>query len=159
MLVVLWSSACGISRPAPAPVPIEGSVSDVVALAGRWSGRYWSEEEVRHGALTFRLREGSDTAYGEVEMSFAPALRLYGESSEEPLPRTPCTTLDIAVVRVAATTVRGTLAPYWDPDCDCRTRTVFEGVVIGDSIAGTFSSRRESWEMPLLTGRWFAVRQ
>ena len=92
-------------------------------------------------------------------MTFSPALRLYGESGKEPLSRGQCTTLDIALVRVAEDAVRGTLAPYWDPDCDCRTRTTFEGKVMGDSIPGTFSSRRESADMPILTGRWFAVRQ
>lgn len=155
-LAVLWSG-CGVS-PAPAPIPIEGPRADLAALTGNWSGRYWSDRETRHGTLIFRLRSGSDTAHGEVEMTFAPALRLYGESAGEPQ-RKPCTILDITVVRVAGHTVRGTLAPYWDPDCDCRTRTVFEGELMGDSIAGTFRSRREAQGMPVLTGRWFAVRE
>jgi hypothetical protein len=67
--------------------------------------------------------------------------------------------LDVAVVRLSGARLRGTLAPYWDPDCDCRTHTVFEGELTGDSIAGTFSSRRESTNMPLLTGRWLVVRE
>ena len=91
-------------------------------------------------------------------MGFAPGLRLYGESAKSTLSRSPCTILDIAVVRMAGDSVRGTMAPYWDPDCDCRTHTVFEGKLIGDSVAGTFSSRRELTNMPLLTGEWFAVR-
>jgi hypothetical protein len=92
-------------------------------------------------------------------MSFAPALALYGEKTDGELARIPCTTMDITVVRVSGNTIRGHLAPYWDPDCDCRTRTVFEGELLGDSVAGTFSSRRESGSMPPLTGRWFAVRE
>jgi hypothetical protein len=149
---------CGIS-PSPAPVPVEGTSADLAAIAGEWSGRYWSDSTARHGTLIFRLRAGSDTAYGEIEMSFSPALYLYGEPAEAPLRRKPCTTLDVAVVRLAGDSVRGTLAPYWDPDCDCRTHTVFVGRLRDDSIAGTFSSRRESADLPLLRGHWFAVRE
>ena len=155
--VGLWLGACGIS-PSPGPVPLEGPKQDLQALAGEWSGRYWSEGS-RHGTLTFRLRAGSDTARGEVNMSFAPALELYGERPEEDLSRAPCTTLDITIVRVRGATVRGSLAPYWDPDCDCRTRTVFEGQLTGDSVGGTFTSRRESSDVPALTGSWFVVRE
>lgn len=157
-LTLLSSVACVVS-PTPAPVPVEGASADLAALAGEWSGLYWSDSVARHGTLVFRLRPGSDTAYGEVEMRFTPALRLYGEPAETPLRQAPCTTLDLAVVRMAGDTVRGTLAPYWDPDCGCRTHTVFVGEVIADSIAGTFSSRRESADLPLLTGHWFAVRE
>jgi hypothetical protein len=156
-VVVLLTAACGMS-PAPPPVPVEGAPADLATLAGEWSGRYWGEGEARYGTLTFRLRAGADTARGQVEMSFSPALRLYGESKEEPLSRTPCTTIDIAIVRVQGNTVRGTLAPYWDPDCECRTRTVFEGEVMRDSIAGTFTSHREVESAPVLKGIWFAVR-
>ncbi len=155
---ILYGSGCG-PPPALAPVPVEGTQVDLAAIAGEWSGRYWGDSVARHGTLTFRLRPGADTAYGEIEMNFAAGLRLYGESAEAPLRRSPCTTLDVAVVRMAGNTVRGTLAPYWDPDCDCRTHTVFEGELTGDSIAGTFSSRREAANMPLLTGRWFVVRE
>jgi len=156
-LAVLWTAACGMS-PAPAPVPVEGAQPDLATLAGQWSGRYWGEGTSRYGTLDFNLRAGADTARGEVRMSFAPALRVYGEPKDEPLSRSPCTTIDIAIVRVEGNTVRGTLTPYWDPDCECRTRTVFEGAVIGDSIAGTFTSRREIESAPVLKGRWFAVR-
>ncbi|MEO6057731.1 MAG: hypothetical protein ABIQ49_12910, partial [Gemmatimonadales bacterium] len=57
------------------------------------------------------------------------------------------------------TMLRGTLAPYWDPDCDCRTRTVFEGALVQDHIAGTFTSRREAGGGIPLTGSWFADRR
>jgi hypothetical protein len=156
-LAMLLTTACGMS-PAPAPVPVEGAQTELATLAGRWEGRYRGEGESRYGTVAFMLRAGADTARGEVHMTFAPSLRLYGEPKEDPLARTPCTTIDIAVVRVEGNTVRGTLAPYWDPDCECRTRTVFEGEVRGDSIAGTFTSRREVESAPVLKGRWFAVR-
>jgi hypothetical protein len=96
--------------------------------------------------VTFRLRAGEDTARGEVEMTFSPA-------------REFCRTIEIAVVRVQGNQIRGTLAPYWDPDCDCRTRTVFEGELAREHIAGRFTSRRETDSAHPVTGEWLADRQ
>jgi hypothetical protein len=142
----------------PAPVPLEGSRGDLSALAGTWTGEYWSEMSGRRGRVEFRLRSGADTAYGEVEMMFSPALRVYDDESRDPaLHREPCTVIDITVVRIAQRKIRGTLAPYWDPDCDCRARTVFEGELVGDHVAGTFTSRRDADSIPV-TGDWFANR-
>ena len=38
------------------------------------------------------------------------------------------------LVRVERDEVQGTIAPYWDPDCNCRAQTEFEGKVSGDEI-------------------------
>jgi hypothetical protein len=142
----------------PAPVPVEGSRGDLSALAGTWTGEYWSEASGRRGRVEFRLRSGADTAYGQVEMMFSPALRVYDdEACDAALHREPCTVIDITVVRIAKLTIRGTLAPYWDPDCDCQARTVFEGELAGDHVAGTFTSRRDADSIPV-TGDWFANR-
>jgi hypothetical protein len=60
---------------------------------------------------------------------------------------------------VEAGAIRGTLAPYWNPACDCRTVSVFEGVLDGSRISGTFVTRRESGEVVLSSGRWRVERQ
>jgi hypothetical protein len=92
-------------------------------------------------------------------MTFVPALELYGEEGgARELPRQPCTTIDIAVVRVEDGSIRGTLAPYWNPACDCRTVSVFEGRRTDGRIAGTFVTRREGGEAVLSTGRWQVER-
>ena len=157
--MLIGGAACRAPRPA-GPVPVEGTATDRSSLAGRWEGRYWSEDTGRRGRVTFRLRAGRDTARGEVEMTFSPALHLYGEGEvEEPgVRRQPCTSIDIEVVRIEQQRIRGTLVPYWDPDCDCQTWTVFDGELVDDHIAGTFTSRRAASE-PEVTGRWFADRQ
>lgn len=146
--------------PRAAPVPVQGTRADLSALAGTWAGRYWSEATGRHGEVTFRLRAGADTAHGEVEMTFSRSLRLYGDAEvDDPaLRRQPCTTIDIAIVRIEGSRLRGTLAPYWDPDCDCRVRTVFDGELAGDHIAGAFSTRRDA-DTASATGLWFADRE
>ncbi|HEY9442945.1 MAG TPA: hypothetical protein VIQ25_06895 [Gemmatimonadales bacterium] len=148
--------------PQATPVPMEGTPTDLSALTGTWIGSYRSESTGRHGAVTFRLRAGEDTARGEVEMTFSPALALYGQTrqaDDEPPEGEFCRTIDIAIVRVKGNQIRGTLAPYWDPDCDCRTHTVFEGEVRREHIAGRFTSQRETDAAHAVTGEWFADRQ
>jgi hypothetical protein len=149
------------------PVPVLGSEAERRLLSGEWNGRYWSEATGRHGTIKFSLGERADTGFGEVEMTFSPALRLAQDadsvnaskrSSDRPAPK-PCTTVDISVVKIEADQVRGTMAPYWDPDCNCRARTVFDGKVSGNKITGTFTTRRESSDRRLLTGEWRVERE
>lgn len=154
---------------APAgPVPVKGARDEVRALSGQWSGHYWSKATGRRGTIRFSLAEPADTGYGEVEITFSPSLSLAGAaakadalkpfSADEPAP-TSCTVIDITLVRVESRHIRGTMAPYWDPDCNCRARTVFEGELSGDRVTGTFSSRRESSDRRILTGRWQVDRE
>lgn len=158
-LLGLVAGASCHAPPRGAPVPIQGPQADLSALAGTWAGRYRSEATGRHGAVTLRLRAGADTAYGAVEMTFSRALRLYGDDGGDPaLRREPCTAIDIEFVRIEGSKLRGTLAPYWDPDCDCRARTVFEGELVGNHIAGTFTSRRDA-DTAAVRGSWFADRE
>lgn len=160
LLLPALLAGCGKADPG-APVPVEGSPPELVSLAGSWTGRYWSDrgQGKGHGTIRFDLAAGADTAHGQVEMTFAPALRLYGEGgAEQELARRPCTTIDIAVVRVELGAIRGTMAPYWHPACDCRVSSVFEGRLQGSEITGSFVTRRESGGAVLSTGRWRVER-
>ena len=159
LLILLTSSACRITPPAAA-VPVQGAHEDVQVLSGEWSGRYWSRTIGRHGTIRFVLPEHADTGYGEVEITFSPSLHLLREAGtkDEPTPDT-CTVLDIKLVRVEGNRLRGTMAPYWDPDCDCEARTTFEGRISGDRIDGTFSTQRASSDRRILTGKWQATRE
>ena len=145
--------------PAASPVPMQGTDEQIQALSGEWTGRYWSQETGRHGTIRFTLPERADTGFGEVEITFSPTLHMLsaGSNGEAAQPK-PCTTIDIRVVRVEAERVEGTMAPYWDPDCDCRAQTVFEGKLSGNRIEGSFSTRRESADRRTLTGKWLAER-
>jgi hypothetical protein len=148
--------------PQASPVPLEGTAGDLSILTGTWAGTYRSEVTGRHGAVTFRLRAGEDTARGQVEMTFSPALALYGDTrpaDDASAGGEFCRTIDIAVVRVKGNQIRGTLAPYWDPDCECRTHTVFEGTVQRAHIAGRFTSQRETDPAHPVTGEWFVDRR
>ena len=158
VLLAGFAAAC-VVRQSAGPVPVEGPRAGLDSLSGEWSGEYWTTGPGRRGTLRFTLPIGADTAYGEVEMTFSPSLRLYGDSGGAELKRKPCTVVDIAVVRLEGLKVRGTLAPYWDPDCDCRALTVFEGQLSSDRVEGTFTSRSGPSEPPRLTGHWFADRK
>jgi hypothetical protein len=148
-----------MGRPAT-PVPVQGTEEEVSALSGEWTGRYSSKATGRHGTIRFNLPEQADTGFGEVEITFSPSLHLLLEDTEEnKLEPKPCTVIDITVVRVEGGRVLGTMAPYWDPDCDCRARTVFEGKVSGDRMTGTFTTQRASSDRRLLNGEWQATRE
>ena len=149
----------GCVSPPAAPVPVQGTKSELNALAGDWAGHYRSEDTGRHGAIRFNLPEQADTGHGEVEITFSPALRMLQSIEEHEDEPKPCTILDITLVQVEGGRVRGTMAPYWDPDCDCRAQTVFEGKLSSDRIRGTFTSRRASTDRRLLTGEWEVVRK
>ena len=158
IMMLVLALACWVQAP-PASVPVEGSQPQLDSLSGDWSGTYRASGASRHGVLRFILRPGADTAYGEVEMTFSPSQRLYGDPPEESMPRTPCRVLDIALVRMDEGTVRGTLAPYWDPDCPCQAVALFEGRLTGpDQVEGTFTSHRAPDGPVLLSGRWMAER-
>ena len=158
-LMAALTLACGLQPPAGA-VPLAGSRAQLDSLSGSWSGSYRATGASRHGVLRFQLRPGADTAYGEVEITFARALRLYGDDPDEPLPHGPCRVLEIALVRIEGGAVRGALAPYWDPDCECRTMSMFEGRLVGpDRVEGTFTSRSEPEGPVRVSGRWSADRR
>ena len=160
LLALAGAGACGRMAPAGAPIPVEASAADRVALTGKWTGSYRLEGNAGYGRISFELPAGADSARGQVEMDFSPALRLYGRSPEgRELDPQPCTTLDISVVRVATDSVHGTLAGYWNPSCDCRTRAVFEGGLAGGRIDGVVSVMLESGDSVLAKGRWTVRRR
>jgi hypothetical protein len=164
---IIVVSSCRMIPPAP-PVPVQGIDADIRLLAGQWTGRYWSQATGRHGTIRFKLPEHADTGFGEVEITFSPSLRLAREASRFDDPKQwaaeevdpgRSTVIEITFVKVEAGQVRGTMIPYWDPECDCRTRTVFEGRRTGNRITGTFTSRRESTDRRPLIGQWQVDRE
>lgn len=145
----LLAAACASNLPR---VPVIGNVADVQALAGEWSGEYWSLETGRSGNILFRLEAGADSAIGDVLM--IPM----GQRHDHPDGIHPATEyIPISFVSVANGHVRGVLEPYRDPGCGCLVSTSFNGELRGNSIEGTFASRHGETGS-LQEGRWRVTR-
>ena len=124
----------------PSPVPLQGTRSDLDALAGEWVGEY-SGGSSGGGSIALTITAGADTAHGDVLMTPTVTGRplVAGEDPTEHLRHARSSeVLRIAFVRVEGGEVVGRLEPYTSPDCNCRVSAVFRGRMDGDRIAGTF---------------------
>lgn len=151
----------GACAGAATPVPIAGTATDLQALAGEWSGEYWSAETGRSGSIVFRLRAGTDSASGDVIMSPARGPRgAPQEPNAAPAGQAPAApqVLAISFVRVEGGRVSGRLGRYQDPVCGCDLFTVFEGALKGDTLEGTYTSRHAGTQQ-VQSGQWLVRRQ
>ena len=125
------------------PVQLQGDPTSIAWLAGSWTGEYWGGAGGRGGSLSFTLRSGTDSLYGDVTMidPRGQLLRPADPMDVHALHVRSVQQLRIDVVRVEADSIRGTLEPYVAPDCDCTVTTIFTGRVAGDRITGSFTSR------------------
>ncbi len=130
-------------------------------MAGSWTGAYASHESGRHGDIGFSLTEGADTAFGFVVMvphSNHDVMPIEQEPYDPDLDeRATARGIRIAFVRVAGDRVIGELERYRDPECGCELLTVFEGVVRGAAIDGTFRSRHQECGR-VTVGEWWVER-
>ena|SRR5689334_14352323 len=138
------------------PVRLQGDAIAIASLAGRWTGEYWGGAGGRGGSLTFTLRGGSDSLYGDVTMVDPKGEQLRAADPIE-VHRTHVQStqgLRIDFASIQADSVRGRLEPYIAPDCSCAVNSTFYGRVQGDKITGRFETRNAgrvlaegSWEM------------
>ncbi len=128
--------ACGASQK---EVAVQGSDMDLARVAGDWEGEYAGIESGRRGPVSFSLRMGSHVAEGQVIMNGA-------------------TPLKIEFVKVKDDDVKGTIAPYMDPNCSCEVQTTFLGTLAKDEILGTFETKvGETGQIQ--TGTWSVSRK
>lgn len=153
-LVVALVVGC---RTAPqTPVPLQGDAASIAHLAGSWVGEYWGGAGGRGGSLSFSLRSGTDSLYGDVTMvdPRGQPIRAADPSDIHAQHVASPQQLRIDFVAVRSDSVRGVLEPYVAPDCQCAVSTTFLGHVKDNRIAGTFQTRSAgrtlaegSWEM------------
>lgn len=153
---ILWSCAAN-----PAPVIMQGSRTEIASLAGDWDGSYGSVESRRDGSITFKVRAGSDTAFGDVMMiPDASGVRIMAEDAQTRAHEAHASApefLRITFVHVSDGVVEGALEPYVAPDCRCVVRTVFRGTIRGDGIAGEYVTRGDGGLRQ--TGTWSVRRR
>jgi hypothetical protein len=151
----------GCSNPQFTPVQLQGDPTSIAALAGAWVGEYSGGAGGRAGSISFNLRSGSDSLYGDVTMTdpsgqairAADAAEIHRAHVQSPQG------LRIDFVAVHSDSVRGTLEPYTSPDCSCVVGTTFLGRRSGNEIKGTFETRsggqlraQGSWAVKRVTG-------
>jgi hypothetical protein len=120
-------------------VAVKGPDNELAKLAGDWAGDYKGIESGREGTVTFSLQMGSHTAEGEVVMGGT-------------------TPLKVEFVQVKSGEVKGTIAPYKDPNCSCEVETSFVGTLSGDTISGNFETK-VSASGQTQTGSWQVTRK
>jgi hypothetical protein len=119
-------------------VAVQGSESDLELVAGDWHGEYKGTESGRSGPVSFSLRLGFHIAEGEVVMGGA-------------------TPLKIEFVKVKHGEIKGTIAPYTDPNCSCQVETTFFGTLGSASITGTFETKLATGQTQ--SGTWTVTKK
>lgn len=122
-------AACGGGQK---DVAVKGDDSELIKIAGDWEGEYQGRDSGRKGPVRFSLQLGRHTAEGEVFMG--------GQ-----------TPLKIQFVEIEGGQLKGTIAPYTDPQCACEVQTTFLGKLANDSVSGTFETRIQD---TVQTGTW-----
>jgi len=153
-LAVALITGCGSAS--QMPVRLQGDPASMARLAGTWTGQYWGGGGGRGGSLSFTLRSGTDSLYGDVTMidSRGQQIRAADPTGEHAMHVRSPQQLRIDFVAIRADSVRGILEPYVAPDCNCTVSTTFVGQVRGNEIKGTFQTRNGgrvqaegAWEM------------
>jgi hypothetical protein len=163
LALVLVTALCGTGCSfAMRPVPFEAGAAEWERLAGDWRGEYTINGHDRHGLIAFRLNAGAREAAGDVLMipeRFAwPSGPIWAD--QPGMRGAPGATqlLSIRFVGADAGMIRGTMAPYWDPDRQCRAFASFLGSMDGAAIRGSFVTVCEDG-VRSLTGRWHVTRE
>jgi hypothetical protein len=158
-LTALFLTACALN---PAPVPVVGDSRAIASLAGDWDGEYVGRDNGRSGSILFRLSTGTDTAHGDVVMVPRPPRGYQPDDDESRLARqhlwAQSRVLSIRFVQVSDGEVSGAIEPYASPDCTCQLITTFQGVLRGNRIDGTYTTRHTNCDMPAEQGKWWAER-
>jgi hypothetical protein len=156
LILLFWTC-----NPSQNPVRFSGDKVDLEMLEGEWQGDYFSKDTGRSGTITFTLIGEQDKAYGDVLMiprgSREPYHPIGYKDRAKDDPQIP-EYLTINFVEIVGGKVKGELTPYWDPEMQRRMYTIFEGIVQGDTILGTFESRME--QSPIyFYGQWKVSRK
>jgi len=113
-------------------------------------------------AFSFTLTATRDSAFGDVVMiprGLGRPLQVWNNAaapSGAAAPRPAVLTINF--VRVAEGRVTGTLAPYADPETGVQLFTAFDGLLRGDVIEGSYTTRAGRG-VDSQTGEWKVTRR
>jgi hypothetical protein len=144
LAVALFAVGCGPAS--STSVPVKGSETQILLLAGKWVGTYEGIESGRKGTIQFDLTQGSTYAEGKVVMN-----------ADDPA---KATTVPIKLIEAAEKgMVKGTVGPYLEPALKVQVETEFLGARKGDVITGTFTTRAVGSADKGQTGKWKVTKQ
>jgi hypothetical protein len=143
-------------------VPLQATPGALEILAGEWVGQYESPALGRRGSMEFKLKAGTDDAYGEVLMvprgsktPYQPSQ--YHEGQAQPyLPASE--RLTIRFIRASNGSLHGMLDRYWDPDRNCNALSTFDGRLEADVVEGTFTTTSACGSGDV-SGTWKATKK
>lgn len=160
-----WAVGLVIVAGGCAPMPkvaLQATPADLEILAGEWKGEYESAALGRRGGIEFKLKAGTDEAYGDVLMVPQGRPSPYGRQQyyeAQPAPDLFSTELlTIRFIRASNGAITGALDRYWDPDRECYANTTFNGRIGIGIIEGTFRTRFEC-SSGEATGTWTAMKR
>lgn len=158
LIGILAAAALAAScRARPTPVPVAASDADLGRLAGEWTGSYEGDATGRSGSIVFRIRAGSDTAFGDVVMVPRPVNVAGADRAATARRADTPRTLTIRFVRISGDSVRGRLDPYPDPESGEMVVTTFTGWLRDvKTFAGTFVTTASDGGRQ--GGRWKVTR-
>ena len=143
-------------------VALQATPADLEILAGNWVGEYESAALGRRGRIEFKLKAGTDEAFGDVLMvphgRQAPYERQPYQYAEDHPTIHASELLTIRFIRASNGSLTGTLDRYWDPDRNCFANTSFRGSVGKGVVDGTFRTTFECGAGEA-TGTWSASRK
>jgi hypothetical protein len=126
-------------------VALEATPADLEILAGDWAGEYESAALNRNGTIEFKLKAGTDEAFGNVlmvprEQPTSYRREPYHEGALGQGVTGTTEFLTIRFIRASNGAITGMLDRYWDPDRGCYATTVFRGFTGLGVVEGTFKT-------------------
>jgi hypothetical protein len=142
-------------------VALQATPADLEMLAGDWLGEYESAALGRRGSIEFKLKAGTDEAFGDVLMVPSGRQMAYERQPHhtEDGPNVHASELlTIRFIRASNGSLSGALDRYWDPDRNCFANTSFRGNVGKGVVEGTFTTTFECG-VGDATGTWSASKK
>ena len=158
MWPLLLLLGCAGATHQPSAVRVQGQSRDIRRIAGTWRGEFHAQTG-RVGTIFFDLKATSETAYGDATFDRAIPTQACTDMTRPPETsevRVPVV-LQFGALTTAEGSIGGWFKPYRDPDLSCWMDTGFEGHLRGDTLSGSFFSRRTDTDTVRI-GSWWAAR-
>jgi hypothetical protein len=160
LLLAAAAAACASSgepKSAAPQIPTGGDRPSLKAMVGRWEGTYTNNANGRKGTIVLEVFSEGKEAHGDILM-IPPDSKIAKPSPAETLRSMP-QVYEINYIDAASGKISGTVGPYEDPDTHCQVRSLFEGLLRGETIEGTFQTVCDAGTSSNTGGTWSVARK